>query len=44
MLITAIFHAQGQDIIGRWKTVDDISGEPKSIVEFYEKKQKFMEG
>ena len=37
LLITAVFQANSQEIIGKWKTVDDITGQPKSIVEFYEK-------
>ena len=28
--------AQG-DIVGKWKTIDDESGKPKSVVEIYEK-------
>ena len=36
----AIFFAQGQTVIGKWKTVDDETGKPKSIVEIYEKSGK----
>jgi uncharacterized protein (DUF2147 family) len=28
---------QGQTVIGKWKTIDDATGEAKSIVEVYEK-------
>lgn len=28
-------------IVGRWKTIDDETGKPKSIVEIYEKNNKF---
>ena len=29
--------AQSDDVFGRWKTVDDVTGEVKSVVEIYEK-------
>lgn len=32
-----IFNAQSQNVLGRWKTVDDETGQAKSIVEVYEK-------
>nr|WP_315152130.1 DUF2147 domain-containing protein [uncultured Flavobacterium sp.] len=32
-----IFNAQSQSVLGKWKTVDDETGEAKSIVEVYEK-------
>jgi uncharacterized protein (DUF2147 family) len=35
-----IFYAQGQTVIGKWKTIDDETGKPKSIVEIYEKSGK----
>jgi uncharacterized protein (DUF2147 family) len=31
------FSIQAQDVFGTWKTVDDITGEAKSIIEIYEK-------
>lgn len=31
---------QGQDVFGKWKTIDDETGEAKSIVEIYEKNGK----
>lgn len=37
-LSTVLF---AQDITGKWKTIDDQSGEVKSIVEIYEKGGKF---
>lgn len=30
-------HSHGQDVFGKWKTVDDETGETKSVVEIYEK-------
>jgi uncharacterized protein (DUF2147 family) len=35
-----ICNAQSQSVIGKWKTVDDETGKPKSIVEIYEKSGK----
>lgn len=31
------FSVHSQDVFGSWKTVDDVTGEAKSIVEIYEK-------
>jgi uncharacterized protein (DUF2147 family) len=31
----------GQSIVGRWKTIDDNTGEERSVVEVYEKDGKF---
>ena len=33
--------ASAQSIVGKWKTIDDNTGEAKSIVEIYEKDGKF---
>ena len=35
-----ILSAQSQTVLGKWKTVDDETGEAKSIVEVYEKSGK----
>ncbi|MDR6845869.1 DUF2147 domain-containing protein [Flavobacterium granuli] len=35
-----IFNVQGQTVLGKWKTIDDETGETKSIVEVYEKSGK----
>lgn len=35
-----ICNAQSQGVIGKWKTVDDETGKPKSVVEIYEKSGK----
>lgn len=29
--------ARAQDVVGKWKTIDDETGEPRSIVEIFEK-------
>lgn len=34
------FYAQSQTVIGKWKTIDDETGEAKSIVEIFEKSGK----
>ena len=34
------FYAQSNSVIGKWKTIDDETGKPKSIVEIYEKSGK----
>ncbi len=40
MLLSISIHAQS--VIGRWKTIDDDSNKPKSIVEVYEKNGKIF--
>ena len=32
----------GQNIVGQWKTIDDESGKPRSVVEIYEDKGKYF--
>jgi len=38
LFISTVFHAQS--VIGKWKTIDDETGKPKSVVEIYEKSGK----
>ncbi len=38
--ITAAFTCQAQNVIGKWKTVDDETNETKSIVEIFKKGNK----
>jgi len=40
LFMTTIFFAQSHTVIGKWKTIDDETGKPKSIVEIYEKSGK----
>ncbi|KAA1244717.1 DUF2147 domain-containing protein [Aquimarina sp. RZ0] len=40
LLFFCIVNAQQHDIIGKWKTIDDTTGEPRSIVEIYKKGDK----
>lgn len=35
-VLTAIFSGHSQTVLGKWKTIDDESGKPKSVVEIYE--------
>ena len=39
MLVATIAFSQG-NIVGKWKTIDDETGKPKSIVEIFEKSGK----
>lgn len=36
------FSLSGQSIVGKWKTIDDNTGKPRSIVEIYEREGKFF--
>jgi len=36
-LIFLCFITQGQSVVGKWKTIDDNSGEERSVVEIFEK-------
>jgi uncharacterized protein (DUF2147 family) len=36
LLLFACFQMQAQTVLGKWKTIDDKTGEAKSIVEVYE--------
>jgi uncharacterized protein (DUF2147 family) len=40
LFVSTLFYAQDQGVIGKWKTIDDATGEPKGIVEIYEKSGK----
>lgn len=40
LFITSVSNAQKHGVIGKWKTIDDSTGEAKSIVEIYEKSGK----
>lgn len=40
MFFLMVFNAQAQTVLGKWKTIDDETGEAKSIVEVYEKSGK----
>lgn len=40
LLFLVIGNVQSQSVLGKWKTVDDATGEAKSIVEVYEKSGK----
>lgn len=40
LLISTVFYSQNHSVIGKWKTIDDETGEAKSIIEIYEKSGK----
>jgi uncharacterized protein (DUF2147 family) len=40
VFLATIFNVHSQSVIGKWKTVDDETGKPKSVVEIYEKSGK----
>lgn len=42
LMMTAPALADDTSIVGKWKTIDDKTGEPKSIVEIYEKDGKYF--
>jgi uncharacterized protein (DUF2147 family) len=37
VLMSGFLGANAQDIVGKWKTIDDNSGDERSVVEIYEK-------
>lgn len=41
-MLVLVASAYAQSIIGEWKTIDDESGKPRSIVEIYEKEGKYF--
>ncbi|AXT55537.1 DUF2147 domain-containing protein [Aquimarina sp. MMG015] len=41
LLLTGLVNAQNE-IVGKWKTIDDNTGEPRSIVEIYKKGNKLF--
>ncbi|WP_299181120.1 DUF2147 domain-containing protein [uncultured Aquimarina sp.] len=41
LFLTSLVNAQSE-IIGKWKTIDDNTGEPRSIVEIYKKGNKLF--
>lgn len=40
LFFSTMLQAQNQSVIGKWKTIDDETGQAKSIVEIYEKSGK----
>ncbi len=41
MLFTGVALANGESIVGKWKTVNDVNNEPQSIVQIFEKQGKY---
>ena len=42
LVLTALFSFSQSTIVGKWKTIDDESGKPRSVVEIYENDGKFF--
>lgn len=42
LAVGSLFAADNTSIVGKWKTIDDKTGEPKAIVEIYEKDGKYF--
>ena len=42
LAIGSLLAADDTSIVGKWKTIDDKTGEPKAIVEIYEKNGKYF--
>ena len=42
LFIAMTVSGYGQSIVGKWKTIDDESGKPRSIVEIYEEGGKYF--
>ena len=40
LFVSCVFYSQNKSVLGKWKTIDDETGEAKSIVEIYEKSGK----
>ena len=40
LIVLTVITASAQDVIGKWKTVDDETGKPKSVVEIYKENGK----
>lgn len=40
LLVSSIFYCQNTSVLGKWKTIDDKTGKPISVVEIYEKSGK----
>lgn len=40
LFLMTTFYVQGQNVIGKWKTIDDETGKAKAIVDVYEKSGK----
>ncbi len=41
LIMVSYFSVNAQDVVGRWKSVDDETGKAKSIIEIYKKGNKY---
>lgn len=42
LFLSVINACMGQDIVGKWKTIDDEDGKPRSVVEIYKQGDKYF--
>lgn len=42
LLLLFAYPCLAQDIVGKWKTIDDEDGKPRSIVEIYKQGEKYF--
>lgn len=42
LILCAVLNASAQDVVGKWKTIDDETGKAKSIVEIYKQDGKIF--
>ena len=40
LFFSTIFYSQNKGVVGKWKTMDDETGKPKSVIEIYENSEK----
>ena len=41
LIILSYFSVNAQDVVGKWKSIDDETGKPKSIIEIYKENGKY---
>jgi uncharacterized protein (DUF2147 family) len=42
LIMVSYFSVNAQDVVGRWKTIDDETGKAKSIIEIYKQGDKYF--
>jgi len=42
LIMVSYFSVNAQDVVGRWKSIDDETGKAKSIIEIYKKGDKYF--
>ena len=41
LVLVSFFNLNAQDVVGKWKSIDDETGKPKSIIEIYKDGDKY---